>query len=48
VRELEAELERAKEEVETAKAGGQGKLQEIVEEKTGTSAAIVDREEDPS
>jgi hypothetical protein len=38
VRELEVELERAKEEVETAKSGGQGRLQEVVGEKTGTSA----------
>lgn len=46
VRELEVELERAKGEVETAKSGGQGKLQEIVGEKTGTSAVIIGQEED--
>jgi hypothetical protein len=37
VRELEVELERAKGEVELAKTGGQGKLQEVLGEKTGKS-----------
>jgi hypothetical protein len=36
VRELEAELDRAKDEVEMAKSGNQAKLQEVVGEKTGT------------
>jgi predicted nucleic acid-binding Zn-ribbon protein len=35
VRELEAELERAKDEVETAKTGSQGRLREVIGEKTG-------------
>lgn len=45
MRELEVELERAKDEVETAKSGGQAKLQEIVGEKTGSSADTIWRKQ---